>query len=180
MRKKVLGLMMAALAISTIGASAQTETTPVAPIKKECCKEKKEYTKEKKELCPVKEGKKEISKDVKKHVVRDAAKPRFNPFEGIELTPDQQQKLDKLKAERKSRNEANKKATQEQMKQEQEEYTNSVISILTPEQATIYKANIEKRKAKAHDRLKEKGKHVKRMNTKGVAVEAAVQQSEEK
>lgn len=72
-----------------------------------------------------------------------------NAFEGIALTPDQQSKLDALKANCKASKEkckADKKAAKEQAradrKQAKRNYLNQVKGILTPEQYVVFLENI--------------------------------------
>lgn len=72
-----------------------------------------------------------------------------NAFEGIALTPDQQSKLDALKAKCKANKEkckADKKAAKEQAradrKQAKRDYLNQVKSILTPDQYVVFLENI--------------------------------------
>lgn len=135
MKKKVLGLVMAALTISTIGAFAapqspegqQTRTEQVARGEKKDKKDRK--AKHKKER-------------------RDKKHRMGNPFEGIQVTAEQQQQLDALKAERKAKREADKKAQKEAKAQERQQFEARVAQILTPEQFAQYKANCDSMKVK--------------------------------
>ncbi|MCH5217255.1 MAG: hypothetical protein J1F07_01665 [Muribaculaceae bacterium] len=137
MRKKVLGLVMAALAISTIGAFAQSQ--PQAKAQQEqtadCCKKDK--------------------KDHKKGHKKSGKKDRVSPFNGIQLTAEQQQKIDQLKADRKTRKEAAKA-------QDRQNYQDALAQILTPEQFQQYKDNCAKiakgKRAKAHGNVKNHAK----------------------
>lgn len=88
----------------------------------------------------VKNGKVECAKDACKG---------GNAFEGITLTPDQQTKIDALKADCKANREkckADKKAAKEQAradrKQAKRDYLNKVKGILTPDQYVVFLENI--------------------------------------
>lgn len=149
MRKKVLGLVMAALAISTFGAFAAQQTEqPKTEQQAPCCKEKKGDQKK---------GDKKGHKKGDKKGHKMAQGPKLNPFTGIQLTPEQQQKIDQLKADRKAKREAGKKADKEVRKAEREKFNAEVAKILTPEQYKIYQANCDSLKAKKADFAKKKG-----------------------
>lgn len=127
MKNKVLGLVIVALGFSTFGAFAQSteknnECTQTEVCTKECHKDKKD------------------KKDKK------LRKERFSPFAGIELTPEQQQSLDKLRADRKAQKEADKKAKKEAAKKDREQFNADVEKILTPEQFKQYQANCDSMK----------------------------------
>lgn len=146
MRKKAIALFMGALLFSTIGAFAQTENKGnniTCEQTSECCKNKKE--------------KKDHKKGNKKH----GQKARFNAFNGIELTAQQQQQIDALKAERKAKKEADKKQNFEQRKKDKEEFDQKVSKILTPEQFALYKANCDSLKVKK-EKMKKKVCKVKK------------------
>lgn len=138
MRKKVLALVMGALAISTIGAFAQNETNCTAPQQKECCKEKKDCKKE---------GRK---------AEKRAHKDRLNAFEGINLSAEQQQQIEALRSENKAQREAIKKATKETVQKQREDYMAGLEKILTPEQLAQYKANVSNMKADKRKDFKKK------------------------
>lgn len=99
------------------------------------------------ENCCKKDGKKGCKGDKKngkghKHD-RKGMKPgkgHFNPFEGIELTQEQQNALKAMRQDQKNRDKANR---EEAMKQRDEK----IQTILTPEQYQQYKQNVEKAKA---------------------------------
>lgn len=140
MKKKVLGFVMAALAISTIGAYAQTpaqECTSTEQCQKTCNKDKKD-------------------KKDRKSGMRKGNPDRMNAFEGIELTADQQTKIQKLRAEQKANRmadkEAKKAAKKEAKEQSRKEYNEAVAKILTPEQYAQYQANCEKMKAQKKEK----------------------------
>ena len=128
MKKTILALAFAVISLGTISAFAQTESS--APqqceqTQKPCCKGEK--------------GK-------KKH--GDRQQSRVSPFQGIELTAEQQQQIDKLRAERRAKADEAKKAKKEAKAQERSDFDNAVAQILTPEQYAQYKANCDSIKAK--------------------------------
>ena len=135
MRKKVLGLVMAALAISSIGVFAQNDA------QKNCNKQQKECCKEKKEKRGERGGKKEA---------------RLNPFTGITLSADQQQQIDQLKAERKAEQKEAKAAKKNAMEQERQAYDASIAKILTPEQYKQYESNKANIRAAKQEKMKRK------------------------
>lgn len=143
MRKKVLGLVMATLAICTTGAFAQSQTQQTGNnVQKECCKEKKGN----------KEGKK--AKDGNK---AERKKAHISPFTGIELTADQQQKIDKIQAERKSTRDKAKEDNKAAKEQERKAYDQQIAQVLTPDQYKIYESNKANMRAhKKHDNMKRK------------------------
>ena len=81
-------------------------------------------------------------------------------FAGIDLTPDQQQKLDQLREERKANNKAAKEAKKEAKANERKAYDNSIAQILTPEQYKQYESN------KANLRAHKQAKMKKRLDNK--------------
>ena len=123
MRKKLLGLLMAAFAITSISAFAQApannETAP-------CCQNKPAKNGKKGDRMKFKEGKTDL-------------------FEGIQLNDNQRQQIDQLNAERKAAKKAAKEAAKNAQKeartQERETYNDSLAKILTPEQFAQYEAN---------------------------------------
>lgn len=66
----------------------------------------------------------------------------FNPFEGIQLTSEQQAKIDKLK--KPSRDKNVKQAPEMRVNREKarKDYINSVKEVLTPEQYTVFLENM--------------------------------------
>lgn len=82
--------------------------------------------------------------------------PRMNPFEGIELTAEQQQKIDKLKSDRKEKREQEKRDKADKRKKEREAFNKELESILTPDQMAQYNANCEKIAAKKKEHKKNK------------------------
>ena len=147
MRKKVLGLVMATLAICTTGAFAQSQTQQTGNnVQKECCKEKKG-----------KKGGKE-GKKVKDGNKAERKQGRTTPFTGIELTADQQQKIDKIQADRKSTQEKAKEEKKAAKEQERKAYDQQIAQVLTPDQYKIYESN--KANMRAHKKhINAKGKH---------------------
>lgn len=146
MRKKVLGLVMAALAISTIGAFAQTENASSSnetctEQTSECCNS----SKDKKKKGDKKKG------DRKKGDKGECKKAKRDFFKGIELTEEQRQQIDALRKERQAKRDADKEAKEK----EREEFNAEIERILTPEQYEIYKQNCENLKSKKHS----KGNH---------------------
>ena len=152
MTKKVLALVVAALGFSTIGAFAATgnQGQPQTEQTATCDKAKKGECKKEGKKCH-----KGDKKDDKKFDKR-AKRPQVNPFNGIELTPDQKQKIDQLKADRKAKREADKKAGKEARKAEREQFNAEVAKILTPDQYNQYQLNCDSIK-----RMPSKGKKVK-------------------
>ena len=141
MRKKVLGLFMAAIAVSTIGAFAQNDNQQTREqIKKECCKEKKECTKDKK-----------CKKD---HKMREGKKEKLNPFAGIELTAEQQKQLEQLKADRKAKREAAKETKKQAFEQERKAFDAEIAKILSPDQYKQYESTKANMRAHKKDKAK--------------------------
>lgn len=146
MKKKILGFTLAAMALSIASVNAQNPGSTseaacqeqVVNQKPECCKNKKD-------------GK--HKKDGVKADRIDHKGPRFNPFNGIDLTPEQQQQIDKLKAERKEQRkqnkDADKAAKKEAQAKEREAYEAELAKILTPAQFATYKSNTENLKARS-------------------------------
>lgn len=135
---------MAALTISTFGAFAQSETSQAnaavcEQTSNECSADTKECKKDKKD-------KKHCKKGERKGECKGKKGQRQNPFQGIELTADQQQQIDALRAEMKAAKEAGKKADKEAKAEARKQYDEKIAQILTPEQFTQYKANCDKMK----------------------------------
>lgn len=141
MKKKVLGLVMAALAISSIGAFAQNDAQQNrAQTQKECCKEGKG-----------KKGKKECKGDKS----RKGAQSN-KAFEGIQLTADQQQKIEELKANRKANIEKLKATQKNAYEQERKNFDNELAKVLTPEQYKQYESNKAAISARKQEKMKKK------------------------
>lgn len=144
---------MAALAISTFGAFAQTEATAATTeCQEQVCKsgEKKCH---KEGAHKGKFGKKDFKKG-------DRVKgQRVSPFNGIELTAEQKTQLDNLRAEQKAARQANKEASKEARAEERKQFDEAVAKILTPEQYKQYEANrkaVAPAKVKAKQEMKKK------------------------
>lgn len=166
MRKKVLGLVMAAMAISTIGAFAQTEVQNT----KAACEQTAANCNKDKGDC--KKGKKGAKGDFKK-----GKKERVSPFAGIQLTETQQAQIDALKAERKADKEKAKKADKEARAEAKKQFDTKLAQILTPEQYAQYQSNCEAKKAAKKDKMQKKvkkmhkaGKDIKGERTKSATV----------
>ena len=86
-----------------------------------------------------------------------------NPFAGINLTPEQQQQVEKLRSDRKERKtadkEANKEAKKQAKAQERQQYEAELAKILTPEQMAQYKNNCDSLKKMQKRQPKDKGLH---------------------
>ena len=87
---------------------------------------------------------------------RNGNRPEYNPFAGIALTPDQQKKIDKLQADRKSKaqkakakQDKQRKADFKERKAQHDKYVSELKKILTPEQFTQFENNHKTRKASA-------------------------------
>ena len=154
MRKKVLGLVMAALAISSIGAFAQSESQQTREeVKKECCKEKKE----KKECKEGKKDRKDGNKDRKNKKMRDGKKEaRIKPFDGIQLTEAQQAQISQLKKNRKENFKKVKAAQKQDFVKEREAFDQEVAKVLTPEQYKVYETNRDNIRAQKRSSMKKK------------------------
>lgn len=156
MRKNILGLVVAALAFSTFGAFAQQETTSKEGVKTEQCCKHKDGKKDGKKECKKDSKDCKKGKDGKRKFDGKRERPnRMNPFTGIGLTAEQQQKIDQLRAEQKAKSESRNKESKEARKKDREAFNASVEKILTPEQYAKYKANCDS--IKAH---KQKHKHI--------------------
>ena len=143
MRKKVLGLVIAALSFSAFGTFAQSEVQ----TGKASCEQTSNCKKGDKNCKKVKKDGKNFKKEHKGH---DSKMSRINPFDGIELTAEQKQQIEALKAERKAKmgkekdkREAQKKAAKEARAQEKMEFDKKVAQILTPEQYAQYQSNCQ-------------------------------------
>lgn len=181
MKKKTLGLVMALLTIGSFSAFAQSETSNktnctteqscTASSEKECKKEGKKKCKENKKECKKNKDCKKKGERVKGEGDQAKKKMQKNPFNGIQLTPDQQQKIDNLRAERKSQKEANKEArknlTPEERKaakkQAREQFNAEVAKILTPDQFKQYEENCKKAKEGKKNKVKHASKDGKKI-----------------
>lgn len=155
MKKVILSMMMAGALLASGTAFAQTPTdgtTGATTQQSDCCQTNNTPQGKKKD------GHKGGKKDGKTR----AGKPKFNPFDGIELTADQQQRLQALRQgvgpveltpEQQAKIPENPNLTAEQKKQLSAErkaaklearknYLNGVKEVLTPEQYVIFLENV--------------------------------------
>lgn len=138
MKKKLILLSFLSLfGLTTLTANAQNPQTQVKQQQTCCNKEK--CTGEVKKAKKMQKG------------------PKVNPFEGLNLTSEQQSKIDKLKADRKDKRDKDKKAQADARKKEREQFNKDLASILTPEQMAQYKANCEKIAAQKKNKGDRKG-----------------------
>lgn len=86
---------------------------------------------------------------------------RRNPFDGIELTSAQKEKLDKANASRKNKRQKMDEKIKKERQKMRSDYMKDLEKILTPEQMTRYKANIEAAKARKAEFTKERKGYVK-------------------
>ena len=155
MKKVFVSMMLAGALLAGSSAYAQTQTdgTTGATTQKECCKEDKGDKK------GHKDGKGKKGAALKGNKVQ---RQQFNPFDGVQLTDDQQQKLQELQKglgpvmldrEQQAKIPENPNLTPEQKKQLAEEkkaqkleakkkYLNGVKETLTPEQYVIFLENV--------------------------------------
>ena len=143
MRKKMLGLVAAALTIGSFGAFAQSEGASSSSASQEQVIQCDTPSCNKSEPCKKKKGD-HGDKKMKK------AGHKANPFAGIELTSEQQSKLEALKTEQKAKKEEQKKLDKQARAKEREAFNKEVEKILTPEQFKVYQANCDSLKAKKH------------------------------
>lgn len=130
MKKTVLALSLSILSVLGFSAMAQNQ------------KSNEKCNKANKELC------------TKGKECKMGDKAKYNPFEGLNLTQDQEQKLAALKAQKPERPEGQRPEKKEQMTQEQRqtqmqarqdrsrEYLAKVKAILTPEQYVSFLENL--------------------------------------
>lgn len=159
MKKKLIALSFLSLfGLATFTANAQT-AEPKALQEQGCCKKDK---KDKKDCA----DKKVKCVDKKKCL-------KNNPFEGINLTEDQKQKIEQLKADRKQQKEQDKKAAADKKQKDRDQFNAKLATILTADQMAQYNANCEKMKAHKKDRKGPKGekKNGHKKFTKGVKAE---------
>lgn len=163
-------MMLAAALLVGGTAYAQTKTdgTTGATTQKENC-----------ENCPAgKEGKAKKGSKGQKAGKTWGNQPKFNPFDGVQLTDDQQQKLQVLQQglgpvllspEQQAKIPENKNLTPEQKKQLKQErkakkleakknYLNGVKEILTPEQYVIFLENVYLYSPQGKDKAAKQGK----------------------
>ena len=160
MKKKILAVVLAAFTFGFVSANAQNDNGN--SVKQEqTCNEGKKCCKDKKE------GKRGGKKDGKKGGRHEAAKvkaERMNPLYGIELTADQQKKVDNLRAERKAKKEQSKQLAKEERQKQNEAYDAEMKKILTPAQYEQYQANkvkMQERKEKKAEKLRDQSKERK-------------------
>lgn len=154
MKKALVSIMMAVALIGGGTAYAQTDGSTGATTQKE--KTEKSKGDKGSRMKKGEKGQKEGAKGMK------GGRQQFNPFDGIQLTEDQQQKLQVLQRglgpvmldkEQQARIPENKDLTPEQRKQLKEEreakkmeakknYLNGVKETLTPEQYVIFLENV--------------------------------------
>ena len=156
MKKIFLSVLMAGALICGGTAFAQTPTDGNSGATKqtECCKDAKGAKKDKKDG-KSKKGTKGLKGEKKN-------KPKFNPFDGVQLTDDQQQRLQVLRQgigpvqltpEMKAKIKENPNLTPEQKAQlkaerkakkleNKKKYLNGVKEILTPEQYVVFLENV--------------------------------------
>lgn len=172
MKKIVTSAILAIALMAGTSAYAQTDGSTGATSQKgqqECCQTENGKKAEKK-------GKKGGKKDGK---LNKGNKPKFNPFEGVQLTQDQQQRLQVLRqglgpveltTEQQAKIKENPNLTPEQKQQLKAEkkakkmeakknYLNGVKEILTPDQYVIFLENCylfapqKQDKAQKHDKM---------------------------
>lgn len=86
---------------------------------------------------------------------------RKNPFEGIELTSSQREKIDKVNASQKSKREKMAKKFTEERQKLRESYVKNLRKILTPEQMARYEDNIRTSQSMKTEVTKEEKGYVK-------------------
>lgn len=90
-----------------------------------------------------------------------AAKKGNPAFKGIELTPEQQSKIETLNAKRKAAVDKSREELKKAIAKDREAYDKEVKEILTPEQRATYDKNVAEIKARRAEReLKRDGKYV--------------------
>lgn len=157
MKKILVSMLMAGALVAggTAFAQTQTATTPNASAQKECPNKDGKICKKSGKECHKEQ------KNAKGNKGAKAARQEFNPFDGIQLTPDQQQKLQVLRQgigpvvldktqqekipqnpnltpEQKQQLKAEKKARKLEAKKK---YLNGVKETLTPDQYVIFLEN---------------------------------------
>ena len=157
MKKVIVSMMLAGALLVGNSAFAQTQTDgntgATQKAQKECCQNGKDG------VC---KGEKKDGKKGDKFGKQKGNRPVFNPFDGVQLTDDQQQRLQvlqqglgpvQLSKEQQERIPENKNLTDEQKKQLKAErqaqkleskknYLNGVKEILTPDQYVIFLENV--------------------------------------
>lgn len=164
MRKKIVSVFMSVALMAGGMAYAQSPTDGATGAtsknnQSECCQDGKKADKKKGDK---KKDKNKGDKKAGKHNGKVLAEARFNPFDGIQLTDDQQQRLQVLQQglgpvmlDKKEQADipVNPQLTPEQKKQLKEEkkakkleakknYLNGVKEVLTPEQYVIFLENV--------------------------------------
>lgn len=173
MNKRIFGIAVLAASLMAPTAFAATQDNTTAKQeqcqKKDCkdkkeCKGKQECNGDKKECNG---GKKAHHKGFKGGQKRGG----FDPFAGIELTPDQQTKVNALmesqkqrheamRAQRKEQKQLDKEAAREARQADMQQFDAQVQTILTADQFEVYTAN---RKAMQEMKAKAKVQHDKNM-----------------
>ncbi|MDE6268127.1 MAG: DUF1682 domain-containing protein [Muribaculaceae bacterium] len=144
MKKIILPLAFAAFIGMTM--NAQTNNS-VKNAENGCCQKQEQCCKTDGKKCE-KEAKKEGHK---KGDMRHGGKERFNPFQGIELTADQQTQLQNLREERKLADRKKSEDRKAEKAEQKKQYNEKVKSILTPEQYAQYEKNMaQKADRKSH------------------------------
>lgn len=137
MRKTVLSIAIAAMALTSFGTMAQTPSTPTTP-QATCCQQS-----DCNQQCPGEaRGKKGTKGEIRMH--------KADPFAGINLTDAQKAKLQQLQEQRKTERDSQRAAARNgQNKGERpdrnaarKKYIEDVKSVLTPEQYVVFLENM--------------------------------------
>lgn len=154
MKKTIFGIaILAASIIGSTASAAQVAQDNSSCPKQEQCQKSKDCKKGKKDG---KRGHGEKAQGKHGHGKKGQG---FNPFEGIELTADQQSRIDALRAEQKAKHEAQRAERKEekaaakqearaQREAQMNEFDAQVQTILTADQFQVYTANRQALKAK--------------------------------
>lgn len=147
MKKIILPLAFAAFMGMTM--NAQTNNS-VKNAETGCCQKQEQCCKNDGKKCD-KQAKKDGQK--KGDMSRRGGKERFNPFQGIELTADQQAKLQNLREERKLADQKKSEDRKAEKAEQKKQFNEKVKSILTPEQYAQYEKNMaQKADQKGHNK----------------------------
>lgn len=146
MKKIILPLAFAAI----MGMSMSAQTNNSDNNSNVACTQQKEQCNKSCKDCE-KRGTSDCVK--KKEMMHKGQRMHVNPFQGIELTADQQAKLKALREDRQRNDEANAENRKAQKEEQMKQYNEKVKSILTPEQYAQYEKNLSQRP----DRMKQKG-----------------------
>ncbi len=123
MKKKILSIAIAAMAFTTFGAVAQTQTSGSNPTCTEQC------------ACP-QQGKPDGQKG------KAARQPKADPFAGLNLTEAQQAQIKKLQEQRQAQRTEKQKAQKADRQEAKKKYLQDVKSVLTPEQYVTFLENM--------------------------------------